>query len=105
MVNLLLNAAQAMAEGGEIVIDAVAEGTPGSECFVVLQVSDNGCGISEDNLNRIFDPFFTTKGGKDGVGLGLGLSIVHRIVKAHHGRIEVKSKQNEGTRFIIKLPT
>lgn len=105
MVNLLLNAAQAMSDGGEISIDTTAEGTRGSECFVVLQVTDNGCGITEENLNRIFDPFFTTKGGKDGVGLGLGLSIVQRIIKAHHGRIEVKSKRNEGTRFTIKLPT
>jgi two-component system NtrC family sensor kinase len=105
MVNLLLNAAQAMRDGGEITITTVAEGTRGSECFVAVEVHDTGCGISEENLSRIFDPFFTTKGGKDGVGLGLGLSIVHRIVREHHGRIEVKSKVNEGTVFTIKLPT
>jgi two-component system NtrC family sensor kinase len=105
MVNLLLNAAQAITDGGEITIATSAEGTPGSECFVVLQVKDTGCGITEENLSRMFDPFFTTKGGKDGVGLGLGLSIVQRIVKDHHGRIEVKSKVDQGTTFTIKLPT
>lgn len=105
LVNLLLNAAQAMSDGGEIVITTSAEGAPGSECFVVLNVSDNGCGISQENLSRIFDPFFTTKGGKDSVGLGLGLSIVHRIVKGHHGRIDVKSKVNKGTTFTVRLPT
>lgn len=105
LVNLLLNAAQAMTDGGEIMISTSAEGAPGSECFVVLKVSDNGCGITQENLSRIFDPFFTTKGGKDSVGLGLGLSIVHRIVKGHHGRIDVKSKVNKGTTFTIRLPT
>jgi PAS domain S-box-containing protein len=105
MVNLLLNAAQAMTDGGNIKIKTQAEGAHGSECFVVLKVTDDGCGIPEENYTKIFDPFFTTKGGQDGVGLGLGLSIVERIVKEHHGRIDVKSKMNEGTTFTVTLPT
>ena len=104
-INLMMNAAHAMSDGGRIRLRTSAEGRPGGECFIKIEVSDNGCGIPKKNLDKIFDPFFTTKGGKDNIGLGLGLSIVQGIIKTHHGRIEVKSRVDRGTKFIIKLPT
>jgi len=104
-VNLILNAVQAMPTGGTLRIKAIAEGSPGRECFVKIEVADNGCGIPKENIPKIFDPFFTTKGGKDSTGLGLGLSIVQKIIRAHHGHISVKSRVGKGTTFTIKLPT
>lgn len=104
-VNLFMNAAQAMPKGGTLKIKTTAEGTPGRECFIKITVSDTGCGISKQNITRIFDPFFTTKGGKESTGLGLGLSIVQRIIKAHHGHISVKSTVGKGTTFTVELPT
>jgi len=104
-VNLILNACQAMPKGGRLAIKTVAEGSPGSECFVEVVLTDTGYGISKENLRNIFDPFFSTKGGEDGMGLGLGLSIVQRIVKSHHGQIRVKSRVGKGSVFTIRLPT
>ncbi|MCM8789807.1 MAG: ATP-binding protein [Candidatus Omnitrophica bacterium] len=68
----------------------------------VLTISDNGIGIPEPDLNKIFEPFFTTK--EVGEGTGLGLSLVYNIVKAHKGLIEVQSKVNKGTTFILSFP-
>jgi PAS domain S-box-containing protein len=104
-VNLFMNAVQAMPKGGKLEIKTVAEGTPGRECFIKADVIDTGHGIPEENITRIFDPFFSTKSGKEGMGLGLGLSIVQRIIKDHHGRIKVKSTVGKGTTFTIELPT
>ena len=104
-INLMMNAIHAMNDGGRIRLLTSAEGRPGGECFIKIEVSDNGCGISKSNLDKIFDPFFTTKGGKNNIGLGLGLSIVQGIIKTHHGRIEVKSRVGRGSKFTIKLPT
>jgi PAS domain S-box-containing protein len=104
-VNLMLNALQAMRSGGKLKIKTTAEGSPGRECFVKIEVADNGCGIPKEDIPNIFDPFFTTKGGDDGTGLGLGLSIVQKIIKAHHGNISLKSRVGKGTIFTIKLPT
>lgn len=104
-VNLILNACQAMPKGGKLTIRTMAEGSPGTECFIKVEVKDTGHGISKENLRKIFDPFFSTKGGKDGMGLGLGLSIVQGIVKSHHGHIGVKSRMGKGSTFTIKLPT
>jgi two-component system NtrC family sensor kinase len=104
-INLIMNAIHAMNDGGKIRILTSAEGRPGGECFIKIQVSDTGCGIPKKNLDKIFDPFFTTKGGKDSIGLGLGLSIVQGIIKTHHGRIEVRSRVGRGTKFTLKLPT
>lgn len=70
---------------------------------VLIKITDNGIGITDDIKNKIFDPFFTTK--KVGEGTGLGLSIVYRIIENHKGTIEVASEINKGTTFIIKLPT
>jgi len=104
-VNLILNACQAMPKGGRLTIRTTAEGSPGSECFVRINVTDTGHGISKENVRKIFDPFFSTKGGKDGMGLGLGLSIVQGIVNSHHGHIGVKTRVGKGSSFTIRLPT
>jgi two-component system NtrC family sensor kinase len=100
LLNLLLNAAQAMPEGtGKIAVAAREDGGHGQ---VEISVSDSGCGIPEENLSRIFDPFFTTK--EVGLGTGLGLSVAHGIVERHGGTLSVKSKVGEGSVFTIRLP-
>ncbi|MCD4721102.1 MAG: PAS domain S-box protein, partial [Desulfobacula sp.] len=80
--------------------DLPPEIQPGS--YVLLEVKDNGCGISEEIMHKIFDPFFTTKG--IGEGTGLGLSVIHGIVKKHGGTVTVKSSVGVGTAFCIILP-
>ncbi len=96
-VNILVNAAQAIEQHGEIVIRTGAE--PGK---VWIEIGDNGSGIAPDNLKRIFDPFFTTK--PVGKGTGLGLSISYGIVRKHSGDIAVDSVPGRGTTFRITLP-
>jgi signal transduction histidine kinase len=97
-MNLLANAAQAIATAeGEVHIKTWCE-----ERTVIVSISDNGPGMSPDQLKRIFDPFFTTK--PVGEGTGLGLSISHGIVERHGGRIEVESTPGQGTTFTTYLP-
>lgn len=99
VVNLVMNAIQALndREDGEVKIE-----TGDEEGFFILRVSDNGCGISEKNLDHLFEPFFTTKSQE--TGTGLGLHIVNFIVDSFGGKIEVKTKINCGTTFTITLP-
>lgn len=96
-INIINNAKDAMKNGGQFEIKTYEEN--GSIC---VSLKDTGCGIPENIKGRIFDPFFTTK--PVGQGTGLGLSISYGIIKSHNGTIEVESKENEGTKFIIKLP-
>ncbi|MBI4620667.1 MAG: PAS domain S-box protein [Desulfobacterales bacterium] len=96
-MNILVNAAQAIEEKGEINIK-----TYESNGNICVQISDTGQGISEENIPKLFDPFFTTK--EVGKGTGLGLSIAYGIIKKHSGRIYVKSKVEEGSTFSIELP-
>ena len=96
-MNLLLNAAEAIADHGTITVR-----TRAGDGGVWVEVADSGCGIAEDKLTRIFDPFFTTK--RDGRGLGLGLSLSYGIVQRHHGRIEVSSVPGKGSTFRLWLP-
>lgn len=96
-LNLLMNACQAIPEQGEITIST---GQQGTEVFVAI--ADTGVGIPEENLARIFDPFFTTR--PVGAGTGLGLSLVHGIVKNHRGRVEVQSTPGKGSTFTVWLP-
>ncbi|MFI5398822.1 MAG: ATP-binding protein [Candidatus Binatia bacterium] len=103
-LNVLVNAAQAIAGEGDITIRTRLEPAAGSgsTAAAVVEISDTGCGITPDNLPKIFDPGFTTKGV--GVGTGLGLAICYRIVASHRGRIEVESVRDQGTTFRIVLP-
>lgn len=96
-MNIILNAAQAIREKGEIRITTYQKGN-----HVNVEIRDNGSGIPDQNLPKIFEPFFTTK--EVGKGTGLGLSIAYNIIKNHNGTIEVNSKVNEGTTFTIKIP-
>jgi signal transduction histidine kinase len=96
-MNIILNAAQALKEMGEIRI-----ATYRKDYFIFIVISDNGPGIPEQDLPKIFEPFFTTK--EPGMGTGLGLSIAYNIIASHNGTIEVDSKVNTGTTFTIKLP-
>ncbi|MCI0447716.1 ATP-binding protein, partial [bacterium] len=95
LVNLYLNAKQAMKSGGTLTISATARSD-----FVEVSVQDTGTGIRPENLDKIFNPFFTTR--KEGIGLGL--AIVSRILEQHKSQIFVESEPGSGTKFIIRLP-
>jgi signal transduction histidine kinase len=96
-MNLLVNAAQAVSDHGEVSI-----ATSLDEDSVVVAISDNGSGIPEDQLSRIFDPFFTTK--PVGEGTGLGLSISYGIIERHRGTIKVESQVGTGATFTVRIP-
>ncbi len=100
ILNIIVNAIQAVGAGGEIKISCYAEGTS----FAFFEVSDNGVGIPDEDMDKLFDPFYTTKTGKQ-AGVGLGLSIANKIVKAHQGRIRIQSEVNKGTVVSVRLPT
>jgi signal transduction histidine kinase/putative methionine-R-sulfoxide reductase with GAF domain len=97
ILNLLMNAIQAMPEGGRLVLSG-RNSEDGQ--WIYISIRDSGMGISEEDINKLFDPFFSTKEG----GIGLGLSITHRIIDQHHGKIEVESTPEKGTLFTIWLP-
>jgi two-component system NtrC family sensor kinase len=97
-VALLVNASEAVQEQGEIIIRT---SNPDQE-HIIIEIIDNGTGISKVDLPHIFEPFYSTK--RDTNGIGLGLSIVHGIVENHKGRIEVKSEPGQGTTIEIILP-
>ncbi|MFH1028575.1 MAG: cache domain-containing protein, partial [Pseudomonadota bacterium] len=97
-INLLNNAMEAMPQGGDIILET--RQSNGQAVEVVL--TDTGCGIPEENLEKLFTPFFTTK--PVGKGTGLGLSIVYGIIKMHRGQIVVESKDGKGTTFTVTLP-
>lgn len=95
LLDLVLNAIQAMPRGGEIVLRAMPQGS-----HMALEVQDEGNGIEEGDLQKIFDPFFTTRPG----GTGLGLPIAHQIVMQHGGRIELRRNPVKGMTFSVILP-
>ena len=98
LVNLFINAIQAMPQGGDLFIEVALDQASGQ---VIVKVRDTGTGIEKEILPYIFDPFFTTKSTK---GTGLGLSVSYGIIRQHHGEIAVESAEGHGTTFIIKIP-
>jgi signal transduction histidine kinase len=103
LLNLIINARQAMARGGHLRIEVRDNPAAGT---VELKVSDTGVGIPPERLRLIFEPFFTTKepDASDHGGTGLGLSVCRQIVEQHQGRIRVESLVGKGSTFTIKLP-
>ena len=99
-LNILLNAIQATAENGRIMVKTRAFMKPGGEPYAQIEFTDTGCGIPGEHLEEIFNPFFTTKS----TGSGLGLSISHQIVQDHRGYIDVESQLERGSSFFINLP-
>lgn len=97
LLNLFLNALEAVGDGGRLAVEIRHDE---ERRQVRLIVNDNGTGIDKEDLTHIFDPYFTTKPG----GTGLGLAIVHKIVEAHGGEVHVKSHRGEGTSVTVSLP-
>jgi two-component system NtrC family sensor kinase len=95
--NLIMNAIQAMPEGGTLTIRTSVDDTQ-----VKIEVQDTGVGISPENMRKLFTPFFTTR--REVKGVGLGLAVSYGIIQRHKGRIEVQSKEGEGTTFTVYLP-
>jgi signal transduction histidine kinase len=95
--NLIMNALQAMTGGGKLTLRTSADDNQ-----LKIEVQDTGQGISKENMRKLFTPFFTTK--EKGKGVGLGLAVAYGIIQRHKGRIEVQSKEGEGTTFTIYLP-
>lgn len=95
LINLVLNAQQAMPDGGQLVVR-----TKTTSGGVALELIDTGCGMDDKTASQVFDAFFSTKPG----GSGLGLPTVRKIIEAHGGRISIESEPNRGTKFTIELP-
>ena len=94
-LNIIINAVEAMEENGQLTLHLEE-----LKDEYTLSISDNGCGISEDNISRLFEPYFTAKKN----GMGLGLAATMNILQSHNAAIEVTSKLNEGTTFLITIP-
>jgi signal transduction histidine kinase len=99
LLNLFMNAIQAMDSGGELKVLVGPADTPGE---IRIDVIDNGPGIPPESMGQIFDPFFSTK--KEGIGTGLGLSVSYNIIEKNGGRMEVESQPGQGAHFSIFLP-
>jgi two-component system, NtrC family, sensor histidine kinase HydH len=93
--NLLLNAAEAIENQGEISIRIYQQ----KDDYAVVEIFDTGCGMTTDQIQFIFDPFYTTKSN----GTGLGLSIVHSILKSYESRLDVESEKNEGSKITLSI--
>lgn len=104
LLNLILNALQAMPEGGRLTIELSRRRAPDrlgrEKTWAEVSIKDTGCGVAAENLEKIFDPFFTTKQG----GTGLGLSISYAIARQHGGELEINSRQGDGTTVALRLP-
>jgi len=100
LLNLMMNAAEAMTDGGTLAVEARLSD---KQKFIEIRISDTGIGIPKEHIKDIFVPFFTTK--EEGKGVGLGLSVVYGIITRHGGSIEVESEEGNGSMFIVSLPT
>jgi signal transduction histidine kinase len=96
-MNLIMNARDAMPRGGELIVT-----TSAADSTVSVEFTDNGVGISPENLRKIFDPFFTTKATNRGTGLGLAVS--YGIIREHSGKIYVDSSVGRGASFRLEFP-
>jgi len=96
LVNMIINAIDAMPQGGKIILKSWEK-----DGFVHISVEDTGVGIKEEEKRRVFDPFFTTKGVE---GVGLGLSVAYGIITRYGGEITVESELNQGSSFVVKMP-
>ena len=113
VMNLVTNAFQAMQNGGRLILEVrrvlvadqlvAYEVIPPGE-YVVLRVADTGYGIRKSDMDRLFEPFFSRKNMEDDAGTGLGLLVVHGVVKDHKGFIDVRSREGEGTEFLLYFP-
>ena len=103
LLNLIINARQAMPTGGRLLISVRSNRESG---FAEIAVRDSGCGIAAEQLKKIFDPFFSTKQADENGqgGSGLGLALCREVIEAHRGRIRVESTVGAGTQFTLKLP-
>lgn len=97
LINLLLNALQAVEDHGRVSVKSMLDSEKNR---IAIEIADNGCGISAENVKKIFEPFYTTRAN----GTGLGLAVSYGIIENHRGNIQVFSKLGEGTRFVIDFP-
>lgn len=100
LLNVLLNAMEAMEHGGRLTVETALSKAEGAEPFVSIGVTDTGAGMGEEELARLFEPFYTTKSG----GTGLGLTIVTRLLEQNGGHVTVSSVKGEGSTFSMRLP-
>ncbi|GEM_PF-2238170 len=100
LLNIILNAIEAMDNGGKLTISTAQIASPAESTVVEINISDTGGGISQEDIEKVFIPCYTTKAS----GSGLGLTITQKIIEAHNGTIKVNSKINEGTTFTLQLP-
>jgi signal transduction histidine kinase len=104
LMNLLINARQAMPDGGQLVMKLNHDADSN---MVELSVRDYGCGMNDETMRKIFEPYYTTKSGPDESGkggTGLGLAACKNIIEAHGGKLRVESAVGKGTNFVVKLP-
>jgi len=99
LMNLIFNAMEAMPDGGKLTLNTHSDR---KSRMVHIKVTDTGCGIPEENLSVIFEPFFSTK--EENKGVGLGLSVVHGIIREHQGTIYVESEVGTGSTFTLRFP-
>jgi two-component system NtrC family sensor kinase len=99
-LNLMVNASEAMPNGGTLTVKA--NRAAGAEAFLEVVISDTGCGIAKEDMEHIFEPFFTTK--EEEKGVGLGLSVAYGIIAKHNGSIAVESEPGKGSTFTVRLP-
>jgi len=95
--NIIINGIQAMPDGGELFINISSDLDSNK---AIIEITDTGVGIPQENIDRLFEPYFTTKQ----YGTGLGLAITHKIIESHNGEIAVKSEEGLGATFSISLP-